>query len=242
MKKQGKKDEKGVRQFVGKDNEKMNGFYVEYGENVILTYGFSSDEFTVTDGFENNVEVKEENGGYTVEINTGDGFNAFFVDKEKRTVKMIIDLRYDKHPCHTECSDQRLLGKIVHIIPEICLCLIRTRTVKHNKPETHQEYDHHQKVEIKILLLYPGPAPAFRDHCRQTGAFRRSRRARRLPPLPCMSHISCAPDTFRSGSLPAGTVLRHRLGSTDHLTPPVNGPLITFIARAYTYRPHWLRI
>src|SRR5699024_10046908 len=89
---------------------------------------------------------------------------------------------------------------------------------------------------------YPGPAPAFRDHCRQTGAFRRSRRARRLPPLPCMSHISCAPDTFRSGSLPAGTVLRHRLGSTDQLTPPVNGPLITFIARAYTYRPHWLRI
>ena len=75
--------------FLLPEKEKMNGFYVEYGENVILTYGFSSDEFTVTDGFENNVEVKEENGGYTVEINTGDGFNAFFVDKEKRTVKMI---------------------------------------------------------------------------------------------------------------------------------------------------------
>ena len=69
--------------FLLPEKEKMNGLYVEYGENVILTYGFSSDEFTVTDGFENNVEVKEENGGYTVEINTGDGFNAFFVDKEK---------------------------------------------------------------------------------------------------------------------------------------------------------------
>lgn len=27
MKKQGKKDEKGVRQFVGKEDEKMNSFY-----------------------------------------------------------------------------------------------------------------------------------------------------------------------------------------------------------------------
>ena len=30
MKKQGKKDEKGVRQFVGKENEKMNSFYKSY--------------------------------------------------------------------------------------------------------------------------------------------------------------------------------------------------------------------
>lgn len=30
LKKQGKKDEKGVRQFVGKENEKMNSFYKSY--------------------------------------------------------------------------------------------------------------------------------------------------------------------------------------------------------------------
>lgn len=30
MKKQGKKDEKGVQQFVGKENKKMNSFYKSY--------------------------------------------------------------------------------------------------------------------------------------------------------------------------------------------------------------------
>lgn len=75
--------------FLLPEKDSMNGFYVEYGENRILTYDFSSDEFKVAEGYENNVDVKDEKGGYTVEINTGDGFNSFFVNIEKRTVKMI---------------------------------------------------------------------------------------------------------------------------------------------------------
>ncbi len=75
--------------FLLPDKEKMSGFYVEYGETRILSYDFPSDEFTVTSGCEDGVAVKEENDGYTVEINTADGFNVFFVDKQNRTVKMI---------------------------------------------------------------------------------------------------------------------------------------------------------
>lgn len=74
--------------FLLPDKEKMSGFYVEYGEVRILTYDFSSDEFSVADGYAANVVVKDENGGHTVEINTDDGVNVFFVDVEKRTVKM----------------------------------------------------------------------------------------------------------------------------------------------------------
>lgn len=68
--------------------ESMTGFYVEYGDKRMMSYDFSSDRFDVSAEFENAVKVTAESGGYTVEVDTSEGHNVFFVDKGKRTVKM----------------------------------------------------------------------------------------------------------------------------------------------------------
>lgn len=74
--------------FLLPDKSEMNGFYAEYGEQKVMSYDFDKDEFSVEDGFRESVKITSEIGGYKVEIDTEDGFNVFFVDVEKRTVKM----------------------------------------------------------------------------------------------------------------------------------------------------------
>ncbi len=75
--------------FLLPGKEQMTGFYVECAGARVMDYDFSTDEFATDEGFDEEIEIIPENGGYTVRIGTEEGYNVFFVDKEKRTVKMV---------------------------------------------------------------------------------------------------------------------------------------------------------
>lgn len=74
--------------FLLPKKENMTGFYVEYGDQEILSYDFGTDEFVIKDAYSDCVTVEGVEGGYHVEISTSDGYNAFFADVHNKTVRM----------------------------------------------------------------------------------------------------------------------------------------------------------
>lgn len=93
--------------FLLPEKDDISGFYVEYGDKSVLTYDFAEDKFDIEESFFENVDLEAENGGYTVTIITSDGKNVFFVDKEKRTVKMVdADCSFSK-----DCTYMPAIGE-----------------------------------------------------------------------------------------------------------------------------------
>ena len=74
--------------FLLPEKQEMTRFYVVYGDTEILSFDFDKDEFVFTEGYEEGIEIKDENGGHSVRVSTQDGTNVFFVNVAERSVKM----------------------------------------------------------------------------------------------------------------------------------------------------------
>lgn len=70
---------------VGKDKSSLEGFYVSYRGEQVLTFEFGSTPRVLK---EENVAVEEVSGGYKIRFYTDekDGFNDIFVDIKNKTV------------------------------------------------------------------------------------------------------------------------------------------------------------
>ncbi len=74
--------------FLLPEKQLMTDFYVVYGDARVMSYDFDSDAYEVEEGFADGVKISGISQGYLVEITTADGYNAFIVDTQERTVKM----------------------------------------------------------------------------------------------------------------------------------------------------------
>lgn len=73
---------------LGRDKSSLQGFYISYGGERVLTYEFGAKSPEVLK--EDNIEVTERDGGFTVRFVTDDGkgYNVIDVDTGKLTVSI----------------------------------------------------------------------------------------------------------------------------------------------------------
>lgn len=74
--------------FLLPQKEDMTVFYVMHGDERVMSYDFDAGELSVEEKYKDGVVTGGDENGFFVEIRTSDGFNRFFVDTAKRTVKM----------------------------------------------------------------------------------------------------------------------------------------------------------
>ncbi len=71
--------------FTTRDTSGLSGVRILIKGETVFEYEFAEDKYSI---LSDKVEVKEEDGGITVNVRDGDNFNAVYIDRDKKTAKM----------------------------------------------------------------------------------------------------------------------------------------------------------